>query len=256
MERLDETRQLVNRYLAGEIHEVKGWCLPQVWQVIWPLSKEIGAGAVAEIGIFQGKFFIGLSKTFATSSENPAAAIDVFELQEFNLDHSGTGDLAAFQGNLDRFGPGIGAVTIVQTDSLALDRADAEALIARHGRFSFFSVDGCHDVVHTVKDVEFAMSVTAHNGVIAVDDYLNPDWPGVAEAMAKMYLMGSHPFVPLAFCCGKLFLCSLSYHARYLEIIHSYIAANHPETRMKRVPRFGFDTLSVHPNRERWSDLA
>ena len=111
-------------------------------------------------------------------------------------------------------------------------------------------------MVHTVSDVEFAMSVTAPNGLIAVDDYLNPDWPGVAEAMARMYLMGSHAFVPLAYCCGKLFLCSLSYHARYLASIQSYIGADHPETRLKREPRLGFDTLSVHPNRTGWSDLV
>ena len=43
---------LVNAYLKEGILEVGGWCVPQLWQTLWPLYQEIGDGPVAEIGVF------------------------------------------------------------------------------------------------------------------------------------------------------------------------------------------------------------
>lgn len=120
-------------------------------------------------------------------------------------------------------------------------------MLIRDGTFNFFSVDGCHEVVHTVNDIEFAMSVTANHGIIAVDDYTNPDWPGVQEAIAQMYVLRDFPFIPRAVTCNKLLLASYSYHAVYLKAIEEFIKSAHLDTRIKRVKRFEFDTLTVHP---------
>jgi hypothetical protein len=136
-----------------------------------------------------------------------------------------------------------------------LKTRDALKLQEKFGGFKFFSIDGCHQVTHTVRDIEFAMSVTLPEGIIAVDDYLNADWPGVGEAVAKMYLLHEYPFVPLLFTCNKLLLCSQSYHAQYLELVESYLQANFPKTHMKKVVRFGYDTLTVRPNMQEWHDL-
>ena len=48
-------RSLINGYLSTGIDDVKGWCIPQLWQSIWPLAQRIGDGPVAEIGVFEGK---------------------------------------------------------------------------------------------------------------------------------------------------------------------------------------------------------
>jgi hypothetical protein len=109
--------------------------------------------------------------------------------------------------------------------------------------------------VHTVNDIEFAMSVTANHGIIAVDDYTNSDWPGVQEAVSRMYLMRDFNFIPLAVTCNKLLLCSYSYHATRLIAIQKYISTHHPTTRMKKVSRFGFPTLTINPNHAVWSDI-
>ncbi len=246
----------VNAYLSDGIHKVNGWCIPQLWQTLWPLYLEIGDGPVAEIGVFEGKFFIGLCKTFGTSPTNRAAAIDVFDMQQFNLDGAGVGKLDVVKKNLMEHGFPDGAVEFVQADSLALTRRDADGLLESAGAFAFFSVDGCHEVVHTVNDIEFAMSVTANRGIIAVDDYTNPNWPGVQEAIARMYLMRDFAFIPLVVTCNKLLLASYSYHARYLKAVENYVKASHPDTRMKRVRRFGYDTLTVQPNLQKWGDLG
>ena len=251
-------RQLrdVNFYLSVGIHQVNGWCIPQLWQAIWPLYLEIGNGPVAEIGLFEGKFFIGLCKTFGTSPKNCAVAIDVFDMQQFNLDGAGVGKLDVVKSNLGLHCIAENSVKFVQADSLALTHRDADHLVSEIGQFSFFSIDGCHEVVHTVNDIEFAMSVTANHGIIAVDDYTNPNWPGVQEAVARMYLNRDFRFIPLAVLCNKLLLASRSYHTPYLRAVESYLRTAHPDTRIKRVKRFGFDTLTIQPNLQSWTDLT
>jgi hypothetical protein len=246
----------VNGYLSEGIHTVKGWCIPQLWQTLWPLYREIGDGPVAEIGLFEGKFFIGLCKTFGVNPTNRAAAIDVFDMQQFNLDGAGVGKLDVVKYNLVAHGVAEEAVEFVQADSLALTHRDADRLVAELGQFHFFSVDGCHEVVHTVNDIEFAMSVTANHGIIAVDDYTNPNWPGVQEAVARMYISRDFRFVPLAVTCNKLLLASYSYHSIYLRAIEGYLKKAYPTTRAKRVTRFGYETLTIQPNLQQFDPLS
>ncbi|MEM9224718.1 MAG: hypothetical protein AAGB11_20300, partial [Pseudomonadota bacterium] len=88
----------VAAYLDGPFKEIGGWCNPFLWQAIEPLHGAISAagppGPVAEIGVFHGKFFFGLVKTAGAEKDN--FAIDVFDMQEFNLDGAGVGDKQAF----------------------------------------------------------------------------------------------------------------------------------------------------------------
>ena len=245
----------MNEYLRRGIHSVSGWCIPQLWQTIWPLASEIGDGPVAEIGVFEGKFFIGLCKTFGVSENNRALAVDVFDMQKFNLDGLGSENHTLYKEKLNLNGIDVSTVIILQADSLSLCRRDAETLTAEHGKYRFFSIDGCHEVAHTTHDIEFAMGATAPEGIIAVDDYNNPNWPGVQEAVAKMYLLRDFAFVPLAVTCNKLFLCSYSLQKQYIELILHYLQSFHPDSRIKQVRRFGYDTLTVQPKLDRWQDL-
>lgn len=249
-------REVLNTYLSDEINEVKGWCIPHLWQSIWPLAQHIGSGPVAEIGVFEGKFLIGLCKTFGTSASNRAVAIDVFDMQQFNLDGAGVGKIKALEDNLETYGVGTSGVDLLRVDSLTLGPRDTTSLLEAYGGFRFFSVDGCHEVAHTVNDIEFAISVTAPQGIIAVDDYTNPNWPGVQEAIAKMYLLREYSFVPMIVTCNKLLLCSYSWHKIYLDLVHAYIKEHHPSTRMKKVRRFGYDTLTIQPNFGSWEALG
>jgi hypothetical protein len=243
----------LNDYLRQGIHRVDGWCIPQLWQSLWPLRTAIGAGPVAEIGVFEGKFFIGLAKTFAANSFD-SVAIDVFDMQQFNLDGAGVGKEEKLLENC--VAHGVEKVILRKADSLTLRQKEATEITNQSGKVKFFSVDGCHEVLHTTRDIEFAMKVVADDGIISVDDYMNPNWPGVIESVAKMYLLREFQFVPLLFTCNKLLLCSVSYHRDYLRVTQDYIAANHKTTRMKRVKRFGFETLTVQPSLAHWEDLV
>lgn len=240
----------VAEYLEGGFKAVEGWCIPQLWQVIQPLREAViaegGMGPIAEIGVYHGKFFIGLVKTMDAPAAN--YAIDVFDLQQFNLDGAGKGNLEKFRENLKANGVEESRVQIFRTDSMWLNRGDIDRIRVNSGGFSMFSVDGCHMVEHTINDILFAQEVTLPQGIIFVDDYYNANWPGVQEGVAKLFQSHAPRFVPLVYTCNKLMLCNLSYHKEYLGILADFIRKHFPETKTKRVRRFGYDCINVLPS--------
>ena len=204
---------------------------------------------MAEIGVYEGKFFIGLAKTFS-NPDHKAVAIDVFDMQEFNLDKAGIGKVDVLLENNKKNNVNIDSIEIKRADSLHLDRIDSSKFVSDFGKVKFFSVDGCHTVLHTTKDIEYAMAVTAPEGVIAVDDFLNPFWPGVVEAVTKMYLLNEYPFVPFLYVRNKLFLCSETKRETYMNAIYDYNKKHHPKDRLKFVTRYGYKTLSIKPDNQ------
>ncbi len=240
----------VDAYLRGAFKDVGGWCLPQLWRVIQPLRVAMAAdgceGPIAEIGVYHGKFFIGLVKTMGAPAGN--LAIDVFDMQRFNLDGAGDGNLAQFEANLARCGVDRAGVRSLRADSMTLTAEEVAALRPDEGGgFAMFSVDGCHMAEHTINDIRIAMALTRPEGLIFVDDYYNPDWPGVQEGVAKLYLTDAPRFVPLAYSCNKLILCHLSFHKTYLDALGAFLPSAFPQARLKRQPRFGYPTLTVSP---------
>ena len=241
--------QDVHDYLNGRFAQVEGWCLPQLWQAIQPIDEvqrrnEI-VGPIAEIGVYHGKFFIGLLKTKQLADNY---AIDVFSMQRFNLDGAGAGNQEIFKANIAASGSNVDSVHFLEADSMALTTSELQEIRQTSGGFSMFSVDGCHTVEHTMNDARVAMELTQPGGVIFVDDYYNPNWPGVQEGICKLFITDSPRFVPLIATCNKLILCHISYHTEYLDYVGGYIRANFPETRVKPVKRFGYNTLTAVPN--------
>lgn len=236
-------------YLTNDINKVNGWCDPLLWQVIQPLSEEIKKRApaqpIAEIGVYHGKFFIGLAKTMNAPRGN--SAFDVFDMQEFNKDNAGKGDMEIFQQNLRDNNITEDQVTLIKTDSTWLGASEQIELKRKIGGYSMFSVDGCHTAHHTIRDTHIAMELTHPAGIIFIDDYYNDFWPGVQEGIGKLFHTGAPSFVPLAFLCNKLVMCNVSYHEQYLKQLSDYVRKNHAESRFKYSPRYGFNTMTVRP---------
>ena len=239
------SKQNVLNYLNGPFKDVQGWCSPNNWQIIWPIvefQEQTGIhNPVAEIGVFHGKFFIGL---VVTKNAPKNYAIDVFDMQEFNLDGAGKGNLETLKKNLVKCGIDLGSVTMLQADSMTLGQQDLLDIRQKTGGFSLFSVDGCHLPEHTVNDVRVATALTVPQGLIFVDDYTNPNWPGVQEGLAKLYFSEYPRFVPLAYGHNKLFLSHLSYHAKFLQLICTSLAT--VKIPYKMVKRFGYDSVTVN----------
>lgn len=239
-----------DKYLNNDFKSVDGWCIPHLWNVIQPIhdlqDRMNIKKPIAEIGVFHGKFFIGLALT--KNGHGKHHAFDVFDMQQFNLDGAGSGNLVAFSSNLRRSGLTDEHVSIIRADSMALTEKAVIDVRASTEGFSMFSVDGCHTVEHTINDFTIAMQMTCPEGVIFVDDYTNSDWPGVQEGMAKLYLSSSPRFVPLALTCNKLITCHISYHSTMFQTVKDFIVSKLPHVRIKVVKRFGYDCINVHPN--------
>ena len=241
----------VSKYLNGSFEKISGWCIPQLWNVIQPIhefQEKIGCRQpVAEIGVFHGKFLIGLIHTKRSYGKH--LAIYVFDLQQFNLDGAGKGSLEKLRENIKLAEIDDGEVYFKRADSMALTIEEiSEIRKLSNGGFSMFSVDGCHMVEHTINDFRIAMQLTCPEGVIFVDDYLNMDWPGVHEGMVKLFLTDNPRFVPLAYLGNKLILCHISYHSDFLRHVMSFLNEFYPAQRKKQVRRFGYDSINVHAN--------
>ena len=234
-------------YLSSLFSSLRGWCYPQVWEAVTPLAdtiaKSIPSAPLAEIGVYHGKFFIGLVKSLNSPRNN--YAFDVFEDQQFNLDRAGKGSREAFLANLERCGIPADTVHIKQMDSTWLTAADLHDIRHSTGGFAFFSVDGCHTAQHTYHDLQVAMALTHPQGIIFLDDYYNEMWPGVQEGTAKLFLMGNPMFVPLVYIANKLLFCSISHHEPYLKLLRTELPRRLPEHRVKITSRFGHSCLSV-----------
>ncbi|WP_082610182.1 class I SAM-dependent methyltransferase [Bosea sp. Root381] len=251
----------LDRYLTEQYVNVEGWCWEYNWQPIQFLAQRQSElsqhiGPVAEIGVFHGKFFIGLNLLKA-KSRFTHTVIDVFDMQQFSM--SGEGKRIRVPKNisdqqLDKFkfnavsaGIDVDALCIIKSDSTNLLSREIEAAINNYSKFSFFSVDGCHEFTHAYSDLNLAMEMTDHNGIIFMDDYLHARWPGVHEAVAKMMFCGAPRFVPLYYVHNKLAMCHVNLHNDYLEGLFRFLTERHPATTVRRVTRYGWPTLTIEP---------
>lgn len=237
----------LHEYLGGKFRDIEGWCVPHIWQSIEPIDKLQKAQGlalpIAEIGVHHGKFFIGLA--LMKREARGHMAIDVFENQAFNSDKSGRGDSNALLRNARDCGlDPAEALRLVSRDSLSLTMADA---VEHRQAFSMFSIDGCHDALHTYRDLDFAMQTTHPAGIIFVDDYYNEDWPGVHEGVARYYHDNMPAFVPLAYSVKKMILCHASHHESYLNALRAHLREHFPSTKVKLVDRYGWRSLTVKP---------
>ena len=239
----------LNDYLHSEFSKVDGWCVPQLWSCVEPIldyHSEIGLEKpICGIGVYQGKFFIGLLKSIQPILNSHA--IDVFSMP-FNLDGAGVGSKEKVEQNINKCGVHSSTNSLDEVDSITLLESKLREIGITLGQFGYFSVDGCHTTEHAINDIKLAIELTCPEGIIFVDDYHSPSWPCAQEALSKYIFHEDSKFVPLLFTCNELFLCHISFHTIFLSKIHTHLKENYLNTVVKPVKRFGYDTLTVIPN--------
>ena len=165
-----------------------------------------------EIGVHHGKSFIPF--TFLLRDKvDLCIAIDVFEEQERNIDHSGQGDCGIFENNLQKYGnPEI--VKILKEDSTRLTGHD----LLKYGHVLFASIDGGHTYGHTTNDLRICTEALDANGIIMIDDVFNKNFCEVSWGLSD-FLHQNPEITP--FCIGfdKVFLCKSSAHDKYIKEI-------------------------------------
>jgi hypothetical protein len=198
---------------------VQGWLEPEVLDIVHTLdSAQRGndvSGAVAEIGVHHGKFFIGLH--LLLREKQRSLAIDVFADQQLNIDRSGRGDLATFLVNINRWASADGVV-IHQGDSTALDSTALKELVGSSVRL--FSVDGGHTEQIVLADMKLAEASLTDGGVVIGDDVFNERWPGVAVGTLR-YLQNGAALAPFAIGFNKVFFAQPEYIEIYRGALES-----------------------------------
>lgn len=230
----------LDRYRTDGLAEVEGWFEPESAELMASLllhQIDAGlAGGVAEIGVHHGRSFLLLANGLAPGE--PAVALDVFEQQDQNADHSGKGDRGRFEQNLERWAPDV-SVRVVVSSSLDVTPASAREVF---GRPRMFSVDGGHTAEITRHDLALAEASIADGGIVVLDDMLNGHWLGVLTGTAT-YLLDAPGLLPFAVSPNKLYLTD---SAEAAADYTAHLRAGSPDLLGKRDVEFFGTTVDVY----------
>ena len=126
------------------------------------------SGSIAEIGTFEGRFFIALAH--ALQPDEKALAIDLFNWPNDGL-------LALFRQHLVRCGIDEARVVIHKGASDVLSPADIRAKLGGGSGLRLFHIDGEHSRQAITRDLDLAYAVMHPDGLIILDDMLHPGYP-------------------------------------------------------------------------------
>ncbi len=235
---------------------VQGWILPEMMTLVSALSRRQRddgiAGHVVEIGVHHGRFCIALD--LLRGPDEKTLAIDLFDDQELNPDHSGRGDRDVFIANMKRHaGPQDGLI-VHSGDSMLLTGGRVRDLLG--GASRLFSVDGGHTSEIVQRDMQTAAEALVSGGIVIADDVFNERWPGVAEGTHR-YLDQPESLTPFGVGYNKLLLTTSREHAVAYRDVMKRVAERRAWGH--RVVRFhGHDVAVIHglPLRRRPKRMA
>ncbi len=167
----------IDQFLSGDYDRVRGMSSRFSAAICGHLLRrqtERGiAGDIAEIGTFEGRFFIAMALGLAPGER--ALGIDTFDWPD-------DGVLARFLENCAGAGLAHERFTAWKADSRSMSASDLrEKLAGRAVRF--FHVDGDHVHDSLAHDLELAHAVLHPDGLICIDDMLHPSYPTLITAV-------------------------------------------------------------------------
>jgi hypothetical protein len=207
-------------FLREHVHKVKGWlndyaAIRTMEFLDWQESQGM-SGPVLEIGVFSGRYFSILLRS-AVRTGSRAVGVDTF--QWLPLDTVRTA-LAPIEG-------GEAAVFLSQP-STYLSGADLLAALGAKPRF--FSIDGSHESDDVVWDLRLGEDILAPEGLISVDDFLNPMTLGVNEGVHRFFGQPRN-LAPVAYAANKLFLARPFFADQYRKVFEASVVADEIEGR-------------------------
>ncbi len=201
-------RSDVATYLEAT-RSVEGWFFPidaYLFAVIDEIQKREGiTGNLFEIGVHHGKTAIFLSRMLR--NDELLGVCDVFEQQDLNRDRSGEGSRELFLKNMQTFGS-LERTCIFAKPSAQLKPIDTTT------NCRFFHIDGGHRPEDVMADLRTAEIALAEDGVVALDDLFNPNWPGVSEGF---YRSATNTFAPILIGGNKVFFARPPAVSRYAQ---------------------------------------
>jgi hypothetical protein len=154
-------------------------------------------GDILEIGVHHGRSAIVIGSF--TAPGRKFVAVDLFDqLQELNASGSGSGNRKEFLRNMGQF---FSDLTFIQTIEGASSSVSVNAL---GNQFSFCHIDGGHSPEETYNDLNLCCQLLRPGGLLALDDYFNPAFPGVSEGAVQFKLEQGDQLKPVAIGFNKV----------------------------------------------------
>lgn len=229
--------QRLDAYAARGVNEVDGWLLEPSVTITRHLGRmqlEQGIqGAVGEIGVWRGRYFILLY--LLARPHEPVVAIDSW------VHIPRTPDPAqAFVHNVIQHAGDAQQLTLLPVDSMSL--SPAELMKHGQGRFRLFSVDGGHGLEPVRSDLRLMADVLAEGGVACIDDIFNAMVPGVAEGTCQFFFEDNrNRLAPFAYAANKLYVTTRSHYEHYFQGLREFLRQNDYRSDFQR-------TLEYHAN--------
>ena len=179
----------------GAFDQIEGWFSPDAALMFMAYNEIIAAhgiaGDVLEIGVHHGLSALALAEMRGEGAR--LVAIDLFdELQSRNVSASGSGSRGRFEQNMRQFFGDIAFVKCIAAPSNTLNATDVGS------RFSFCHIDGGHTARETYDDLDLCSRILLPGGLLALDDYFNPAFPGVCEGAVRFWLDHEGALTPIA----------------------------------------------------------
>jgi len=186
-------------------------------------GEEGVTGPIAEIGAFEGRFFIALAH--ALEPGEIALAIDIFEWPDAGVEQR-------FEANCERYGIAPQRRRTIKIDAGTMAPADLIGH-ADGARLRLIHIDGEHSRQALAKDLALATACLGEGGLIVLDDMLHPGYPTLMVAV-QAYLEANPEIVPLCIIdretivgATKFVLCQRDWFERYqtrlLDIFKDWI---------------------------------
>jgi len=166
----------VDRYIAQGYDTVRGMSSAFAATICGHLIRrqsELGIkGHIAEIGTFEGRFFIAMALGLAPGEK--ALGIDMFEWPN-------AGVLDLFHAHCARHGLARDSYVAIKADIRSLSPDDLTGALG--GAVRFFHIDGDHSREALLADLALAEAVLHPQGLICLDDMLHPGYPLLVVAV-------------------------------------------------------------------------
>lgn len=174
----------VDRYIAEDYDSVRGMSSrfsATICGHVIRRQTELGiTGHFAEIGTFEGRFFIAMALGLAPGET--ALGIDSFDWPDAGL-------IERFHGHCARLGLAPDRYAAIKASTRDLTPDDIAKELG--GPVRFWHVDGDHAPASLAADLDLAASVLHPQGILCLDDMLHPGYPLLVVAVRDW--LARHP---------------------------------------------------------------
>jgi hypothetical protein len=212
------TPSFLQTYLQA-FHRIDGWFSYDASLLFFAYAQLNAAhgisGDVLEIGVYQG--LSAITVAHLRGAGRRMTAIDMFETRVTDAAYgSGKAYRELFEANMRAFHEPLDFLGIVTGASGELKAADFPRT------FSFCHVDGGHSPQETFADLIFASEILIPGGILALDDYFNPQYPGVCEGALQFMQQRAGILKPVAIGYNKVLFqklpAQLDLNAEFLKV--------------------------------------